>query len=291
MTQRLLRLLGRSALPDLSNSISIAKLRYIQSIYETPECRNPDMLVGDFLSPPVRWLSMLQGRIQLSKLRLRPFYYYLIARTKYFDQKFTDAIQGDINCIINVGCGADTRAYRFAGELKKRKKMVFECDQQRSISIKRELAQKKWITDHVIYIPIDINDCSWRELELRLAEIHSPVLFVLEGVSPYVSAEAFARFLNFIAMKTPSGSRVVYDCKVQNVADSLEKLDCAKRPLQLSATKADIIAHHEALGYKVDHIELSSELSSRLLPGLILPDASLFAEDCLLELTVVQGSS
>jgi hypothetical protein len=72
--QGALRFAGRLTLPDLSNSIGVAGKRYIQSVYETPEYRNPDTLIRDLLPPPVRWLSMLQAKIQLSKLRQDPFY-------------------------------------------------------------------------------------------------------------------------------------------------------------------------------------------------------------------------
>jgi hypothetical protein len=107
--QRTLRLSGQLVLPDQTNSISIAKSRYIQSVYEVPEYRNPDFLVGHLLPSAVRWLTALQVKLQLSKLRQYPFYYYLIARTRHYDQMFADAIYNDIAHIINIGCGADTR--------------------------------------------------------------------------------------------------------------------------------------------------------------------------------------
>lgn len=288
VVQRTLRLLGRLALPDLSNSISIAKLRYIQSIYEIQEFPNPDRCIGEFLPAPVRWLSLLQCRMQIHKLRLRPFYHYLIARTKYFDQVFTDAMYGDINWIINIGCGADTRAYRFAGELKERRKKVFECDQQQAITIKQTLANKKWHTEHITYISIDINGDSWPGLESRLAEISSPVLVILEGVSSYITEEAFGRFLNFIATKTSVGSRVAYDYKIEGGANESDNLDRTRRAFRLPANRESIIAYHEALGYKLESMELSSDLSSRLLLNSAPDGACLFDEDCLVELIVAR---
>jgi methyltransferase (TIGR00027 family) len=277
--------------PDLSNSVKIARLRFIQSTFEAPDCRNPDTLIGDFLSPPIRWLSTLQATIQLSRLQLSPFYYYLIARTKYYDQLFTDAIRSDIKYILNIGCGTDTRAYRFAEDLNRKTIRVLECDLPKSIFAKRLLAHKKWRTDHVTFVSIDLNDDgSWSDLEYRLAGLHSPGLVIMEGVSPYIDEQCFSRFLSFIRVRLPAGSRIAYDYKINGIADDVGPGDLIKRPFRLPATKRDVIAYHEALGYKLQNMELSSELSLRLLPNLVRSDVNLFTEDCLLELSTQERS-
>jgi methyltransferase (TIGR00027 family) len=287
--QHALKSLGLAALPDLSNAVGMAKLRYIQSIYESSERRNPDALVGNLLPLPVRWASLLQGKMQLSSLRLRPFYYYLIARTKYYDQIFANAINDNLYWIINIGCGTDTRAYRFAVELTKRKKHVIECDQQQSISVKQKLAKKKWCTEHISYIPIDINDeSSWSELEFALAEMYTPILIMMEGVSSYVSEDAFRRFLKFISVKASIGSRLTYDCKIRTSSERLGQQGRSDRVFRLPANKNDVSEFHEILGYELQNFESSSELTSRILPGIV-PPGGFFTEDCLLDLIVRQG--
>jgi methyltransferase (TIGR00027 family) len=283
--QRSLGLLGTQTLPDLSNSVGVAKLRYIQSVYEAPDYRNPDTLIRHLLPPPLRWLSGLQAKIQLSKLRGYPFYYYLIARTKHYDQVFADAIHGNIGCIINIGCGSDTRAYRFAEALKLRGVTVLECDQAESIAAKKRLANRTWPTDHVTYVAIDLNDDAWSGLEDHLCKISSAALVMLEGVSPYVDEMSFARLLNFLAVKLKPGSIVAYDYKIQVTSDN-RSIGCLDKKLfRLPAPKGHVIAYHEALGYEVQRVELSAELSSRLLPNLPGAEA-VFAEDGLLRLAV-----
>ena len=259
--QRMLELLGRLMLPNRSSTMYVGKLRYIQSVYEVPEYRNPDTLVRDFLPPVLRCLCMLQAKMQLSKLRSSPFYYYLIARTIYYDKVFIDTMCSNIKYIINIGCGSDTRAYRFIQDLKQNEINVLECDQPRSIFIKQQLAKRKWRTDNITYVSIDLNAAaSWRDLEYRLAEIPSTVLVMLEGVSPYIDEESFNRFLNFIAVKLHVGSRIAYDYKIRGVDDDFGSDGRTRRPFRLPATKKDIIAYHEALGYRLEHMELSSEL-------------------------------
>jgi methyltransferase (TIGR00027 family) len=281
LIQRALEMLGGTVLPDLSNSLGVAKLRYIQSVYEPPESRNPDTLIRELLPSPIRWLSILQGALQLSKLRLSPFYYYLIARTRYYDKVFTDALT-DTRCIINVGCGTDTRAYRLASGLNGKAVKVLECDQPQSIGVKQQLATKKWRTDHVNYLAIDLNDGDWPELDSRLAQIPAPILVMLEGVSAYIDEKAFTNFLAFLAVTLQPGSRIVYDYKIRTVDGPAGP---RRGQFRLSAAKEDIVAYHEALGYELKHMELSSDLSSRLLPN-VPNGAGLFTEDCLLELVV-----
>ena len=67
--------------------------------------------------------------------------------------------------------------------------------------------------------------------------------------------------------------------------------DPSNRLFGLPATKNDVVAYHQALGYKVEHLELSSELVSRFLPNLAVSHTPLFAEDGLLKLAVpMQGN-
>jgi methyltransferase (TIGR00027 family) len=286
LIQRALESTGQLALPDLSNSVGIAKSRFIQSVYETAEYRNPDTLVGHLLPAPLRWLSLLQGKIQLPKLRRYPFYYYLLARTKYYDEVFTDAMRSNIKYIINVGCGTDTRAYRFADELTLKGIKVVECDQAAVIAVKQELAKQSWLTDHVTYISVDLNASNWPELERQLDKISSPALMMLEGVSPYIKEDSFASFLNFLVTKSTPDSIIAYDYKMRNDRDDRKVAGSPNRPFRLPAAKKDVIAYHEALGYKVQQLETSSELLVRLLPNFVMPDTPFFFDDGLLKLTV-----
>jgi methyltransferase (TIGR00027 family) len=282
LVQRAWDFSGHLALPNLSNSVHVGRLRHIQSKYETPECRNPDPLIHDLLPAPLRWLSTLQAKTQLSKLHKNPFYYYLIARTRYYDQVFNDAIDSNLGCIVNIGCGTDTRAYRFAEQLKFRGIKVVECDQAAFITIKQQLARRIWQTDHVTYVSVDLNDPGWPDLEHCLDAIPRAVLVMLEGVSPYINGVSFDRFLKLLVVKLHSGSVVAYDYKIQgiDVSDSNGNL------FRLPATKHDVIAYHDTLGYRVQRLELSWELSSRLLRNFATSHTCSFAQDGLLKLTI-----
>ena len=103
---------------SFSNSTSVAEWRYIQSIHETAELQNPDTFVRHFLPTLRRWRCVWLGQSKLAILRSNPFYFYLVARTKYYDGLFLDAISDKVRYIINIGCGSDTRSYRFEHIMK-----------------------------------------------------------------------------------------------------------------------------------------------------------------------------
>ena len=109
-----------------SNSMAVAEFRYLQSLHEQRELQNPDGLVGQFLPLFRRWRCRWLSHRKIALLRTRPFYYYLVARTRYYDKIFLDAIADHVQFIINVGCGVDTRAYRFEHVLRQKGVKVLE---------------------------------------------------------------------------------------------------------------------------------------------------------------------
>jgi methyltransferase (TIGR00027 family) len=274
-------------LPDLSNSMYVAGLRYIQSIHEAPEHRNPDLQVGRFL-PRLNRLRRAWIRPKtLSALRADPFYYYLLARTRYYDKVLTDAVALDgVRRIVSVGCGSDTRAYRFKQLLVNKGVRVLECDQAQAIRAKERLTVG-WGLDHVDYLPLDLNDGAWPELERRLAGgAGQTTLVLLEGVSPYVDASAFAQFLSFISMVLAEGSYLVYDFKIQGYKDKFGRDGRTVTPFRLPSARDEVASFHQSRGLSLERLELSAELCQRLLPRAVQPDTTLFHEDCLIQLRI-----
>ena len=272
---------------SLSNLMLVAKWRYIQSIHETADFRNPDTLVHYFLPMLERWRCKWLDQKKLALLRSDPFYYYLVARTKYYDGVFFDAISNNIQNIINVGCGSDTRSFRFEHVLRKKGIKVLECDQSEAISNKQRIAKQRDTSDYIAYLPIDLNDDVWPDFEHWLkANNSAKALVLMEGVSPYVNVETFDQFLSLLASKLPAGSRVAYDFKLRGVADEFGRVGRTQRPFRLTASIEDLAAYHEKLGYRLDYMEKSSNLTARLLTGLAKSGASLFTEDGLIQLEV-----
>ena len=271
-------------LPNLSNLVTVGQLRYIQSEYENPEHRNPDVVIRDFLPRMQRWGSRLRGRLALGRLRSDPFYYYVLARTKYYDEVFIDGIVERVDFIVHIGCGCDTRAYRFGHVLKQKGIGVVECDQPEVIFEKQRLAAGQWPVDHVEYLPIDLNADAWPDLgEWLRGHASGRTLVLMEGVTPYVNADAFGRFLDLLATGLRSGSRLAYDFKVRGTADDFGRSPRTHTPFRLPGYRAAVADYHRAHRFELEHLELSADLSRRLAPNLSA-GRPLFHEDALVRL-------
>jgi methyltransferase (TIGR00027 family) len=275
------------ALPNLSESMYVARLRYIQSVHELPPHRNPDTFVRHFIPVLHRLQAAWLPEQELIRLRAEPFYYFLLARTRHYDEVIRDAIGDGVKRLVGVGCGSDTRAYRFMSLLRSHDVRVLECDQASAIRAKERMARRWGPPDNVEYVAIDLNDEKWPELSTMLAgSPDSKTLVLMEGVSPYINEDTFERFLRLLAIALPPGSHVAYDFKIRGASDDFGRNDRTRRPFRLSAAQETVAAFHDALGFRLERMELSSALRARLLPGLDDAAAPIFNEDVLLQLRV-----
>jgi methyltransferase (TIGR00027 family) len=265
-------------LPNSSYLLRVGELRYIQAFCEPAGSSNPDRFVGAFLTPRQRLACRVRGALFLRRLRADPFYHYLVARTRYYDQLFLDAIGGSVACIVNIGCGSDTRAYRYAHLLQAKAIPVLECDQPQAIFAKRELAARRFATAHVRYVPLDLNS----GLTCGLDEIPDGRAFVmLEGVSPYIDTPKFEALLRSLAARLRPGSVLAYDFKLADAGNDLGRSAAAPRPFRLAGERDAVAAYHQALGWELRSLETAASLTRRLLPHAPRLDK----EDCLACLT------
>jgi methyltransferase (TIGR00027 family) len=262
----------------------VARLRYIQSVHEPPECRNPDRLVRHFIPFLERCRLTWASQEDVSKLRENPFYYYLVARTKYYDQVLSEAVADGVQSIVNVGCGTDTRAYRFSHLFKHRDVRVLECDRAEAIRAKQRIVRRWQHSQHIEYLQIDLNADTWPELACWLEKQPGRTLVLMEGVSPYIDDVSFGRFLSLLASTLAAGSQVAYDFKIQGAHDDLGREGRTQRPFRLPTASDDVAAFHEAHGLQLERLELSSELCARLLPASEKAAVSSFTQDALVRL-------
>lgn len=264
----------------------VARLRYIQSVHETPERRNPDTLVRHFLPPLNRMRAFWIGRSELSNLRSDPFYYYLIARTRYYDQVLQEAVADGARRVICVGCGTDTRAYRFRDLLHHAGVRVLECDQAPAIAAKRRIVARRWPDDRIQYMPIDLNADHWPELAAWLQEEStSKSLVYLEGVSPYIDSKAFELFLSLLSARLSPGSHVAYDFKLAGIADHFGREKSIHPLFRLTDVEHEVASFHESHGFTQQNMEFSSALCSRFMPNLRNLQPA-FYEDALVRLSL-----
>jgi methyltransferase (TIGR00027 family) len=270
-----------------SNLSWIAKLRYIQSVCEPPERRGPDNLVRHFFPLFERWRYRFLSTKKFDKLRSEPFYYYLLARTKYYDEIFGEAIRGNVQYIVNIGCGSDTRAHRFGKALRQKGISILECDLPEAISVKRQIVRRLRPAGHIQYLSIDLNDDAWPHFEHWLNEIgNATVMVMMEGVSPYIHDESFNLFLRLLRNKLSPGTLIAYDFKVRGFSDNLGRVGRTESPFRLAPSRELVVGYHKERGFRVRHFELSCELETRLLPDVANSGIQLFREDALVQIQI-----
>lgn len=274
-------------LPNLSFMVRVGQVRAIQALYEVPEQRNPDHLARSMLPWSQRIGCLIRGRFLLGRMRTQPFYHYVLARTRYYDQLFCDAItKSGVRSIVNIGCGGDTRAYRFQSLLNQYQVQVLECDQAEAIRAKQEVLRQQFGPNpNLSFQAIDLNDHEWPALADWLTQRQNEkTLVMLEGVSPYVSYNTFETFLKLLVDKLKPGSPVAYDYKHDAAAAEFGKSDRTAIPFRLRADAAVSAQFHLPLGLEQKAFELSEDLVSRLAPASTGHGSKRFDEDCLVQL-------
>ena len=80
----------------------------------------------------------------------------IMCRKRYIDEKVIDASDGQVEAVVNLGAGYDTRVYRLPSLANV---PVWELDQQKNIDAKKLKLKKlfKKIPAHVTLVPIDFD--------------------------------------------------------------------------------------------------------------------------------------
>jgi methyltransferase (TIGR00027 family) len=178
------------------------------------------------------FLSRLYGTLGKSRLltRIALWYYermapgqygYIITRTRYVDDYLKTRINDGIEQLVIMGAGYDSRAYIFEG-LKGRIK-VFEVDhpatQKRKIEKLREIFGS--LPPHVVFVPVDFNT---EKLDKKLLQSGYnktlKTLFIWEGMTMYLTAEAVNETLAFIAANSGVGSSLIFNYMDNSFASS-----------------------------------------------------------------------
>lgn len=139
-------------------------------------------------------------------------YEYTIARTKYIDAVFKEALFEGFDQILIFGAGFDTRALRFRKEIGCTK--IFELDAliTQKAKLDRYAERGLNIPTNVAFIPIDFDK------ELLSEKLEDPgfnrgarSLFVLEGLLMYLQPGSVEETFKVIERFAGEGSEVVFD--------------------------------------------------------------------------------
>jgi methyltransferase (TIGR00027 family) len=188
--------------------------RAISAMDDRKEYHGDDDMAIVFI--PARIKLILKSRplrhFFLRLLTAPGIYEYVIARTRCFDGRFRQALAEGFDQVLIFGAGFDTRAIRFS-KLNKGTK-IFELDAPVTQEMKIKILKDKnvLLPDHLIFVPINFDTQS---LEDRLNEAGFrkgvKTLFLLEGVTMYLTAGAIDGTFGYIGKSAGTGSLVTFD--------------------------------------------------------------------------------
>jgi methyltransferase (TIGR00027 family) len=139
-------------------------------------------------------------------------YEYVIARTRYFDAVFIEALEHGFDQVVIFGAGFDSRALRFAN--LNRGTQVFELDAPTTQQEKLKAFQLKKLVvpENVIFVPIDFNKESVEDKMAQAGFVAGKKsLFLLEAVTMYLPQDAIESTLRFIEDVSSMGSLIAFD--------------------------------------------------------------------------------
>ena len=133
----------------------------------------------------------------------------IMSRKRYIDEIVTNASDGHIEAVVNLGAGFDTRAFRLKALADV---PVWEVDQPQNIDAKRARLEDLFqeIPGHVRLVPIDFDH---EDLATVLAshgyEPDRKTFFIWEGVTQYLTETGVRATMEFLA-RAPAGSHLAF---------------------------------------------------------------------------------
>lgn len=139
-------------------------------------------------------------------------YEYVIARTKYIDAVFRQALAEQFEQVLLFGAGFDTRALRFQSQAQHARFFELDAPLTQQAKIRQYHHRGLVVPSNLVFIPIDFDKESLPDkLDTAGFQRDRKSLFVLEGVLMYLQAESVQASLQTIRDYAGTGSRVVFD--------------------------------------------------------------------------------
>jgi len=215
-----------SKFSKMSSAEVMALVRTIGNKEKDVKLRAKDNLAELFLPKPFRLLlnvSIIRNALQKIYAKKIPGGFpYIVAKSRAIDDMLETALSsGDIQQLVFLGAGYDTRSYRYKSLLSRTR--IFEIDHPEIIERKKSLVKKQNLSqENLVYCAADFDqgkdefDMAW--LTKQGIKQNAKTLFIIDGVSYFISAPAFDNVLNMIAQFQP-GSELVFDYAYHEILD------------------------------------------------------------------------
>jgi methyltransferase (TIGR00027 family) len=135
---------------------------------------------------------------------------YAAARTKWFDEFFIAAGSAGITQVVILAAGLDARAWRLPWLSDT---VIYEVDQPKVLAFKAETLATSGARPAVGYVPVavDLRDDWPHALTAAGFDYTEPTAWSLEGLLPYLPADAQDRLFEQITLYSARGSRVAVE--------------------------------------------------------------------------------
>lgn len=248
-------------------AIVTASLRAL-STYETTKTLQCQDFMAELFLPADRKAALRSGfsRTTIKKAIPKGLYEYVIARTKYFDELFVDALNHNTDQIVFLGAGYDSRPYRFYERIGSTK--IFELDTPSTQSQKISLLQQNQIPIHenLKYIPIDFEHDDLRQSLIRSGFDPTRVtLFLWEGVSFYLSYRTVTGMLGLLKEISGSGSLLAFDFQTIDNNKDLIDTGLSEERIQFGIETGKIDQFVRENGYSLIEHLTSNDMEERYL--------------------------
>lgn len=260
------------------SAATVALCRALATYEEREEIRGPDILAEHFLAADVRQsIGAPAPRAYVLKLLAKSgSYEYFIARTAWLDSEVRSALDLNLPQIVFLGAGYDSRAYRFQGLIRDTR--LFELDSAVTQRRKRSCIEQAGIPtpEQLTFAPIDFTKQSLSQaLGAAGFDEGKKTLFVWEGVTYYLPAEAIDRTLGFVRRHTAAGSVVCFDYMADapdmreryGVRESLDAMRTMYRsePVQFRIQEGAIESFLAERGFRLTEHLTTEEMEKRFL--------------------------
>lgn len=146
-----------------------------------------------------------------------------LCRARYIDDVLQQALSAELEQVVILGAGFDTRAYRVPGISEVR---MFELDLPGAVSLKRKRVERVLgqVPGNVVLVPIDFETQDLAQ-SLKTAGYQEGKrnFFIWEGVTQYLTPEAVDDTLAFVALSSSSGSRIAFSWLRKGIIDGTER--------------------------------------------------------------------
>lgn len=196
--------------------------------------------------------------VRVSEKSIPAIWSGMMCRKRYIDEKLIELL-GQINAVVNLGAGFDTRAYRLPALADT---PVWEVDHLVNIKPKRVRLRKLFgeVPTHVKLVPIDFD----REILATVLALHSysedkRTFFIWEAVTQYLTEIGLRTTFDFLA-KAARGSRLAFtyirkdfiDGQVMYGQEDAYKKYIVKDKIWLFGMDPDsVVSFLEAYGWRV----------------------------------------